>query len=71
MALDAAKRQVPTPKRSVVEWLLDSDPSIRWQVMRDPTGASAEEVTAERARVATEGIAAQHGTVGGIPRCTS
>ena len=56
MAPDAAKRQVPTPKRSVIEWLLDSDPSIRWQVMRDLTDASAEEVAAERARVATEGV---------------
>ena len=56
MAPDAAKRQVPTIKRSVIEWLLDSDPSIRWQVMRDLTDASAEEVAAERARVATEGV---------------
>ena len=24
-----------TDFRSVIEWLLDSDPSIRWQVMRD------------------------------------
>ena len=39
----------------VMRWLLDSDPSIRWQVMRDLTGAPAQEVAAERARVATEG----------------
>jgi hypothetical protein len=45
----------PKPTRSVIEWLLESDPSIRWPVMQDPTGASAEEVAAERARVATEG----------------
>ena len=25
---------------SVIEWLLDSDPSIRWQVMRDLTAES-------------------------------
>ena len=25
---------------SVIEWLLDSDPSIRWQVMRDVTAES-------------------------------
>jgi hypothetical protein len=59
MAPDAAKQQVPTPMRSVIEWLLDSDPSIRWQVMRDLNSVSAEEVTAERARVATEGVGAQ------------
>ncbi|MSR82585.1 MAG: hypothetical protein EXS58_06620 [Candidatus Latescibacteria bacterium] len=39
----------------VIRWLLDSDPSIRWQVMRDLIGAPADEVAAERARVATEG----------------
>jgi hypothetical protein len=28
----------------VVEWLLDSDPAIRWQLMRDFTDATDEEV---------------------------
>ena len=41
---------------TVVDWLLDSDPSIRWQVMRDLTDAPADEVAAERARVAREGV---------------
>ena len=44
---------------SVVEWLLDSDPAIRWQVMRDLTDAPADEVAAERAKVAREGWGAQ------------
>jgi hypothetical protein len=44
---------------TVVDWLLDSDPSIRWQVMRDLTDAPADQVAAERARVATEGAGAQ------------
>jgi hypothetical protein len=44
-----------TGRERAVEWLLDSDPSIRWQVMRDLIDAPAEEVAAERARVATEG----------------
>jgi len=44
---------------TVIEWLLDSDPSIRWQVMRDLTNAPAEEVAAERARVCTEGDGAR------------
>jgi hypothetical protein len=39
----------------VVEWLLDSDVAIRWQVMRDLTDAPEDDVAAERARVATEG----------------
>ena len=44
---------------TVVDWLLDSDPSIRWQAMRDLTGAPAAEVAAERARVASEGAGAR------------
>jgi hypothetical protein len=40
---------------SVLGWLLDGDPSIRWQVLRDLGDASAEAVATERARVATEG----------------
>jgi hypothetical protein len=35
--------------------LLDSDPSIRWQVLRDITDASADEIANERQKVATEG----------------
>lgn len=44
---------------SVIQWLLDSDPSIRWQVMRDLTDAADGEIAAERARVATEGAGAR------------
>lgn len=40
-------------------WLLASDPGIRWQVLRDLTDASAEEVAVERARVATKGLGAR------------
>jgi hypothetical protein len=39
----------------VIDWLLDADPSIRWQVMRDLTDAPDDVVAAERARVASEG----------------
>ena len=59
MASNPPKQQAPKPKRSVIRWLLDSDPSIRWQVMRDLTDAPAHEVAAERARVATEGWGAR------------
>ena len=44
---------------TVIDWLLDSDPAIRWQVMRDLTNLAPDEVAAERARVATEGWGAQ------------
>jgi hypothetical protein len=44
---------------TVIDWLFDSDPSIRWQVMRDLTDAPADEVASERARVAVEGSGAR------------
>ena len=44
---------------SVIDWLLNSDPAIRWQAMRDLTDAPADRVAAERARVATEGWGAR------------
>jgi hypothetical protein len=44
---------------TVEDWLLDSDPAIRWQVMRDLTAASEADVAAERARVAREGWGAR------------
>jgi hypothetical protein len=40
---------------TVLDWLLDSDPAIRWQVLRDLVDAPAAAVAAERSRVATEG----------------
>ncbi len=39
-----------------VDWLLDSDPAIRWQAMRDLTDASPVEVAAERARIPHAGL---------------
>src|SRR3954452_19486962 len=44
---------------TVLDWLLDSDPAIRWQVLRDLADAPADVVAAERARVATEGWGAR------------
>ena len=44
-----------TAPMTVIDWLLDSDPAIRWQVLRDLTDASPDEVAAERARVEHEG----------------
>jgi hypothetical protein len=42
-----------------ISWLLDSDPAIRWQVMRDLTDAPAGVIAAERARIAGEGWGAR------------
>ena len=44
---------------SVIDWLLDLDPSIRWQVMRDLADARPDEAAAERAKVAVEGWGAR------------
>ena len=44
---------------TVIDWLLDSDPAIRWQVMRDLAHEPADVVAAERARVAAEGWGAR------------
>ncbi len=44
---------------SVIDWLLDGDPAIRWQVMRDLLGAPAADVAAERARVEHDGWGAR------------
>ena len=44
---------------TVLDWLLDADPAIRWQVLRDLVHAPADVVAAERARVANEGWGAR------------
>ncbi len=44
---------------NVTDWLMDSDPAIRWQVMRDLLGAPRDAVAAERSRVAREGWGAR------------
>ncbi len=59
MATHPPRRPAPKPNTAVIQWLLDSDPSIRWQAMRDLLDAPAEAVAAERARVATEGWGAR------------
>ncbi len=48
-----------TALTTVTDWLLDSDPAIRWQVLRDLTGASPDEIAAERARVEHDGWGAR------------
>ncbi|MFZ1412284.1 MAG: squalene cyclase [Micropruina sp.] len=43
----------------MIPWLLDSDPAIRWQVMRDLLDAPEDQWRAERARVETHGWGAR------------
>ena len=59
MAANPSERHVPEGQPAVIAWLLDADPAIRWQVLRDLLDAPAGEVAAERARVATEGVGAR------------
>jgi hypothetical protein len=47
------------PRPGPLKWLLDSDPAIRWQVMRDLTDEPPTAFAAERSRVATQGWGAQ------------
>jgi hypothetical protein len=63
------------PRPAHLKWLLDSDPAIRWQVMRDLTGEPPETIARERSRVASEGWGAEllavqspAGKWGGSPR---
>src|SRR5207249_26348 len=44
---------------TVSRWLLDGDPAIRWQVLRDVLGAAERTVERERQKVAREGWGAR------------
>ncbi len=50
---------MPVLDSAVLEWLLNGDPSIRWQVMRDLLDAPAAQVESERARIQAEGDGAR------------
>jgi hypothetical protein len=41
-----------------LNWLLDSDPALRWQALRDLTDTSPEVLATERARISREGLGA-------------
>jgi hypothetical protein len=44
---------------TALDWLLGSDPSIRWQTLRDLSDATADVLESERAKVATDGWGAR------------
>ena len=46
-------------RMTTLKWLLDSDPAIRWQVLRDIVNESQEVVAAERTRITNEGWGAR------------
>ena len=39
----------------VIQWLLDGDPAIRWQALRDLVGAAERTIDHERRKVARDG----------------
>src|SRR5271154_5726391 len=53
------RRHDYAPRPAHLKWLLDSDPALRWQVMRDLTDEAPSAIAVERSRVATEGWGAQ------------
>lgn len=59
MADQTPREAVARSRESVLHWLLDSDPSIRWQVLRDLMEESDEAIARERSRVAAEGWGSQ------------
>ncbi len=69
------RRHDYAPRPAHLKWLLDADPSIRWQVMRDLSDETRNAIAAERSRVAREGWGAKllarqtsSGDWGGSPR---
>ncbi len=58
-AISPIRMELGAFRPAQLKWLLDADPAIRWQVMRDLMGAPPGAVAAERSRVATEGWGAQ------------
>jgi hypothetical protein len=49
---------VPQDSRAI-RWLLDGDPTIRWQTLRDLVGAAGRSVQHEQRRIAREGWGAR------------
>ena len=59
MTLTRIVTQHPLPAGSPVDWLLDSDPALRWQVERDLLGSAPRVWEATRASIAVEGFGAR------------
>jgi hypothetical protein len=57
--MSSNQRVLAKATKAVIRWLLDSDPSIRWQVMRDLMDEPDDVVAADRSRVAVDGWGAQ------------
>lgn len=47
------------PRNGTIQWLLDGDPAIRWQTLRDLSGAAERAFERERKKVARDGWGAR------------
>jgi hypothetical protein len=59
MSTTSSDTHRPEGRAAIITWLLDADPAIRWQVLRDLAGESEEVVARERSRVAVVGWGAR------------
>jgi hypothetical protein len=57
--VDREHRHVTQTNGSAIPWLLDGDPAVRWQVLRDLAGAAKATVDRERQKVARAGWGAR------------
>jgi hypothetical protein len=57
MSTTKGKQRPPTAE--AIDWLLDGDPAIRWQTLRDLVGAAERTVQRERKKVALDGWGAR------------
>jgi hypothetical protein len=59
MAKQPAMLALPETHHDVISWLMEGDPAIRWQTMRDLLDAPAKQWQAEQRKTLTEGWGAQ------------
>ncbi len=59
MDIQSLQKNFKQPDQTIIDWLLDSDPAIRWQVMRDVLHKPEKEYAIERSKISHEGLGAQ------------
>jgi hypothetical protein len=53
--MSASRSKSKSQSHDTISWLLDGDPAIRWQTLRDLTGANERTFERERKKIAREG----------------
>jgi hypothetical protein len=59
VTVPSAEQRTDSVDENIIAWLMEGDPAIRWQVMRDLAGAEPDVWSSERRMVAEEGWGAQ------------